>query len=109
VQTGNGATIVSTVDTQYAPCACSPLGKMSKVSQPYVPNTTVYWTTYTYDGSGRTLTVTAPDRSSTTQYAYQGNSTTLTDPATGGGSQDISAWLSTDCKSTPTSLTWWNQ
>jgi hypothetical protein len=35
VQTGNGGTIVSTVDTQYAPCACSPLGKMSAVSQPY--------------------------------------------------------------------------
>jgi RHS repeat-associated protein len=81
VQTGNGGTIVSTVDTQYAPCACSPLGKMSKVSQPYGPSGTVYWTTYTYDGSGRTLTVTAPDGSSTTQYAYQGNSTTVTDPA----------------------------
>jgi len=60
----HGGTIVSTVDTQYAPCACSPLGKMSKVSQPYGPGGTVYWTTYTYDGSGRTLTVTAPDGAS---------------------------------------------
>ena len=81
VQKGNGSTVVSTVQTQYAPCACSPLGKMSAVSQPYAPNATVYWTTYTYDGSGRTLTVTAPDGSSTTRYSYQGNSTTVTDPA----------------------------
>jgi YD repeat-containing protein len=40
VQTGNGSTTVSTVDTQYAPCACSPLGKMSAVSQPYAPGGT---------------------------------------------------------------------
>jgi YD repeat-containing protein len=33
------------------------------------------------DASGRTLTVTAPDGASTTQYAYQGNQTTVTDPA----------------------------
>jgi hypothetical protein len=26
-----------------------------------------------------------------------------------GGSEDISAWLSTDCKSTPNSLTWWQK
>jgi len=80
VQTGNGSTVVSTADTQYAPCACSPLGKMSVVSQPYGPGATPVWTTYTYDGSGRTLTVTAPDGSAT-RYAYQGNSTTVTDPA----------------------------
>jgi len=32
----NGAanTVLSTVDTQYAPCACSPLGKVSQVSMP---------------------------------------------------------------------------
>jgi YD repeat-containing protein len=71
---------VSEVDTQYAPCACSPLGKMSRVSQPYVPGATPVWTTYTYDGSGRTLNVTAAD-GSVTQYAYQGNTTTVTDPA----------------------------
>jgi YD repeat-containing protein len=81
VQKGNGTTVVSTMQTQYAPCACSPLGKMSAVSQPYAPNGTVYWTTYTYDGSGRTLTVTAPDGASIRQYSYQGNSTTVTDPA----------------------------
>ena len=26
-----------------------------------------------------------------------------------GGTEDICAWLSTDCKSTPTSLTWWQK
>ena len=26
-----------------------------------------------------------------------------------GGTEDISAWLSTDCKSTPTNETWWNK
>jgi hypothetical protein len=32
-------TIQSIVDTVYAPCACSPLGKIQKVSQPYAPGT----------------------------------------------------------------------
>jgi YD repeat-containing protein len=54
---------------------------MSSVSQPYAPGATVYWTSYTHDGSGRTLTVTAADGHSQTQYAYQGNSTTVTDAA----------------------------
>ncbi len=45
VQKGNGTTVVSTVQTQYAPCACSPLGKVSAVSQPYAPGATPVWTT----------------------------------------------------------------
>jgi YD repeat-containing protein len=77
---GHDSVTISEVDTQYAPCACSPLGKMSRVSQPYAPGATPVWTAYTYDGSGRTLTVTAAD-GSVTHYAYQGNSTTVTDPA----------------------------
>src|SRR5215472_13886813 len=53
-------------DTIYAPCACSPLGKVWKVSHPYVsPNTPVY-TIYTYDGLGRTVSVQLPDGASTT-------------------------------------------
>jgi RHS repeat-associated protein len=40
----------------------------------------VYWTTYTYDASGRTTKVTLPDGSFTT-YVYQGNTVTVTDPA----------------------------
>ena len=80
VETGSGTTTASTVDTEYAPCACSPLGKLYRVSQPYAPNGTPLWTTYGYDGMGRTLTVTAPD-GSVTSYAYLGDSTTVTDPA----------------------------
>jgi RHS repeat-associated protein len=73
--------IQSVVDTVYAPCACSPLGKLKKVSQPYAPGGTVYWTTYTYDAIGRTLSVQQPDGASTTTYSYSGNQTTVTDPA----------------------------
>jgi len=76
----SGATL-STVDTEYSACACSPLGKVKRVSQPYAPGGTVYWTTYTYDALGRTLSVTLPGGTGTTGYAYQGNRTTVTDPA----------------------------
>ena len=81
VLTGNGATTVSETDTQYAPCACSPLGKVSAVSMPYAPGQTPVWTRYTYDSSGRTLTIVKPDAASTTKYAYAANQTTITDPA----------------------------
>ena len=78
VQTLNtGASVVA---THYDPCGCSPLGKMSQVSQPFTPNGSVYWTNYTYDASGRTTKVALPDGSATT-YAYQGNTVTVTDPA----------------------------
>jgi RHS repeat-associated protein len=77
---GNG-NIQSYQDTVYAPCACSPLGKIQKVSMPYAPGATEYWTTYTYDGLGRTLSVQKPDGVSTTTYSYVGNVTTVTDPA----------------------------
>ena len=90
VESGNGpatSAAVSQVDTQYAPCACSPLGKVSQVSMPYAPGGTAVWTRYTYDGSGRTLTVTAPDGSVTrTEYltvygSYTGNLVRVTDAA----------------------------
>ena len=80
VQTGNNGVAVANVDTQYGPCGCSPLGKMTKTSMPYAPGATVYWTTNTYDGSGRTLTQTKPDGSVTTT-SYAGNAVTVTDPA----------------------------
>ena len=76
-----GGASASEVDTTYAPCACSPGGKMSSVTQPYAPGSTVYKTQYFYDGLGRTLSVVQPDGASTTTYAYQGNWTTLVDPA----------------------------
>ena len=81
VETGHDSTTVSVVETQYGPCACSPFGKVTQVSQPHAPNASVYWTVYTYDASGRTLTVRLPDGASTTHYTYQGNRTTVTDPA----------------------------
>jgi hypothetical protein len=41
VERGTDSThIQSIIDTVYAPCACSPLGKVQKVSQPYVPGGT---------------------------------------------------------------------
>ncbi len=82
VQTGHDSTTVSEVDTQYAPCACSPLGKLWRTSVPFAAGGSPSgWTTYTYDGSGRTLTVTKPDGVSVTTYLYQGNTTKITDPA----------------------------
>jgi len=71
----------SIVQSQYAPCGCSPMGKLSKTSRPYKPGDPLYWTTYTYDGLGRTLSVVAPDGASTTTYSYAGNTVTTTDPA----------------------------
>ena len=78
---GSGATLAE-VDTFYAPCACSPLGKMYQRSQPYAPpNSAPPATTYTYDALGRTINVLLPDGASHTTYTYQGNFTTITDPA----------------------------
>lgn len=45
-----------------------------------MPGGAQIWTTYSYDASGRTISVTAAD-GSVTQYLYQGNQTTVTDPA----------------------------
>ncbi len=79
----NGSTpvTVSTVKSGYALAACSPLGNMIQVSQPYAPSGTVYWTTYSYDGRGRKLNTVLPDGASTTTYSYSGNTSTVTDPA----------------------------
>jgi len=80
VEIGDSGGTKSIVDTEYDSCNCSPFGKMKRVSQPYAPGGPIYWTTYTYDGLGRTLTMVAPD-GATTAYLYQGNATTVTDPA----------------------------
>jgi RHS repeat-associated protein len=80
VETGNGGTTVSVAETEYAPCACSPLGKLKRTARPHAPGATPQWTTYTYDGMGRTTAVTLPDGSVTTT-AYSANSVKVTDAA----------------------------
>ena len=74
-------TTVSTADSVYGPCGCSPAGKLTASSQPYAPGGTEVWTRYAYDALGRTLSVTAPDGVSKTSYTYQGNWTTVVDAA----------------------------
>jgi RHS repeat-associated protein len=81
VQTGNTTGVISQTDTVYGSCACSPTGKMIQQSLPHAPGATPAWTTYTYDGIGRTVSVVAPDSASTTSYVYQGNTVQVTDPA----------------------------
>jgi RHS repeat-associated protein len=76
-ESGYGGNEVSVVWTQYAPCGCSPLGKMYRTSLPYAPGDPTLWTTYAYDERGRTVSITLPDGSVTSmQYP-----TTVTDPA----------------------------
>jgi RHS repeat-associated protein len=90
VETGYGSTTVSIVDTEYQPCACTPIGKMKRVSRPYAPPAIAdppvgpdprKWTTYNYDALGRTVGVVTPDGSSTTTYLYEGNTVKTTDAA----------------------------
>jgi uncharacterized protein RhaS with RHS repeats len=55
---------------------------MSQQTQPYAPpNSAPPATTYTYDGLGRTIKVLLADGASYSTYVYQGNFTTITDPA----------------------------
>lgn len=83
---GGGAVQDSIVERTYEPCACSALGKLKKVSQPYRPGQTPVWTVYDYDYLGRTLSVTYPPNTGTagnsgaTQYAYSGNAVTVSAP-----------------------------
>ncbi len=81
VESGNATTTVSVAETEYDSCACSPLGKVKRVSQPYAPGGTVYWTTYTYDGIGRTVSVAHAGNTGTSGYVYEGNTVKTTDAA----------------------------
>ena len=72
----------SEVDTSCAPCACGPVGKKSWQSQPYLPpGSSLPGTMCSYDALGRTIAVLLADGASHTTYVYQGNFTTVTDPA----------------------------
>ena len=81
VETGYGTTTVSIAGTEYDSCGCSPLGKVKRVSQPYAPGGTVYWTTYSYDCLGRTVSVAQPGNTGTTTYVYEGNTVKVTSPS----------------------------
>ncbi len=80
VESGYGTTTVSVVETEYAPCACSPLGKVKRVSMPYAPGAAVYWTEYEYDARGRTVKVTPPGNAGYTSYVYEGNTVKVIEP-----------------------------
>jgi RHS repeat-associated protein len=71
-----GGTSYSIVETQY-----DALGRVSQSSNPHSSTETALWTVYTYDPLSRPLTVTPPGSMGNSQYAYSGNSTTVTDPA----------------------------
>src|SRR5260370_36821259 len=77
VEKGDASSTQSVTESIYAPCACSPMGKVSQVSQPHAPNASAVWTTYTYDALGRTTAIVKPD-GSTTHYAYAATATTVT-------------------------------
>ena len=81
VESGDSAGTKSIVNMEYGPCACSPLGRVKRVSQPYAPGGTVYWTVYSYDALGRTTRIDHPGGSGYTAYLYEGNAVTVTDPA----------------------------
>ncbi|NWF82662.1 MAG: hypothetical protein HXY18_02400, partial [Bryobacteraceae bacterium] len=80
VEKGHGSTVVSIVDSEYAACACSPVGKLKRVSRPYAPGGTPVWTTYTWDSLGRTTRVDGTSGQFTT-YEYAGNTVKVTDAA----------------------------
>jgi YD repeat-containing protein len=80
VEAGSGATTVSTVEKEYEACACSPIGKVKRVSRPYGPGGTKYWTTYSFDPRGRTTRVDQPNGSGAMTYLYEGNAVKVTDP-----------------------------
>ncbi len=81
--------VESSVDTEYELCACSPFGKVKRVSQPYAPGQEAsrVWTVYDYDELGRVKTVTHPPNTGTsgnsglTTYVYELNTVKVTDPA----------------------------
>jgi len=80
-QTGDASTTQSQVETVYNSCGCSPAGKMTQQAMPHLPSASPAYTTYTYDGIGRTVNVLAADGASTTTYLYKGNTVKVTDPA----------------------------
>lgn len=85
--TGPSPTTVSVVDVKYAPCACTPIGKLWQQSLPHAPGGTVYWTETLYDALGRTVQVKQPQipgysgPAGITNIEYVGITVKVTDPA----------------------------
>ncbi|HXL21809.1 MAG TPA: RHS repeat-associated core domain-containing protein [Candidatus Dormibacteraeota bacterium] len=72
-----GGTVFSIIEAQY-----DSMGRATQVSNPHGPAESPVWTTYgAYDPLGRATTITPPGAAGSYQYAYSGNSTTVTDPA----------------------------
>jgi YD repeat-containing protein len=76
VESGGGIT-----EIEYDACACSPVGKVKRVSRPYAAGGAVRWTVYGHDALGRTTSVLAADGASTARYEYLGNTVKAIDPA----------------------------
>jgi len=81
VARGDTSGIYSWTDTVYEPCACSPLGKIQKVSPALPAERHADLDDVQLRRIGRTLSVQQPDGASATWYAYSGNQATVTDPA----------------------------
>jgi len=81
VESGDGTGTKSIVRTDYDSCACSPLGKVKQVSQPYTGASPSQWTVYQYDGLGRVTQVNHPAGSGATKYFYEGNTVKVEDAA----------------------------
>ena len=62
LEKGDTNGITSVVDTEYEACACTPFGKVRRVSRPHAPGAGAVWTTYSFDGLGRTTQVLAASR-----------------------------------------------
>ena len=80
IERGDAAATKSVKEFEYGPCACSPIGKLSRESNWYAPGQTPVWTVYEYDVAGRTKKVTLPDGSKT-ETVYEGNTVKVTDAA----------------------------
>jgi len=80
VETGNGSTTVSIVETEYDSCGCSPFGKTKRATMPRSSGGAQVWTTFNYDGLGRTVSEVAWG-GATKIYQYVANTVKATDEA----------------------------